>query len=158
MSIQKINFRLLIVQLCLIPLVTQAQRNTSAAKPNIIFILADDLGYETLQANGGSSYKTPQLNKMAQAGMRFTECSANPLCTPSRVQLMSGKYNFRNYKGFGILDPGETTFAHLLKQAGYVTAISGKWQLLGSQQQQASQDRRGHILKIAGLMIIFFGR
>lgn len=123
---------------------------SQSKKPNIIFILADDLGYETLEANGGSSYKTPQIDQMAQSGMRFTDCFATPLCTPSRVQLMTGKYNFRNYKGFGILDPSDITFGHLLKQAGYVTGITGKWQLLGSQHQQDLAGQKGTYPQNAG--------
>lgn len=122
------------------------QSGAQQEKPNIILIMADDLGYETLQCNGGTSYGTPHLNAMAKAGMRFEHCYANPLCTPSRVQLMTGKYNFRNYIGFGLLDPAERTFAHLLKEAGYVTGITGKWQLLGleSEQKEAGNRRGSH--------------
>ena len=54
--------------------------------PNIILIMADDLGFETIGANGGTSYKTPFLDKMAQEGIRFTHCYSQPLCTPSRVK------------------------------------------------------------------------
>lgn len=111
-------------------------------KPNIILIMADDLGYETLEANGGTSYKTPRLNEIARAGMRFENCYASPLCTPSRVKLMTGKYNFRNYIGFGLLDPKELTFGHLLKDAGYVTGITGKWQLLGLEGEQRDAGNR----------------
>lgn len=150
MNIQKKIYGLFICQFCLMIITSLAQKTVSERKPNIIFILADDLGYETLEVNGGSSYKTPQLNKMAQSGMRFTNCLATPLCTPSRVQLMTGKYNFRNYKGFGILDPSEITFGHLLKQAGYVTGITGKWQLLGSPQQQKLAGQKGTYPKNAG--------
>lgn len=72
----------------LLVLAISAFKNVKAQtqKPNIIFILADDLGFETLECNGGESYKTPYLNKMAQAGMRFTNAHATPLCTPSRIQ------------------------------------------------------------------------
>lgn len=101
----------------------------SASKPNIILILADDLGYETIGANGGTSYKTPMLDRLAATGVRFTHCYAQPLCTPTRVQLMTGQYNVRNYVMFDFLDPRATTFANLLKQAGYATAMAGKWQL-----------------------------
>ena len=100
-------------------------------QPNIILIMADDLGYETLQCNGGSSYITPELNALAQNGVRFTKAYSMPLCTPSRVQIMTGKYNFRNYTQFGLLEAEEKTFANLLKEAGYATAIAGKWQLGG---------------------------
>ncbi len=98
-------------------------------KPNIILIMADDMGYECVGANGCEDYKTPNLDKMAQNGMRFTNCFANPLCTPSRVKLMTGKYNVRNYVRFGTLARGQKTFAHTLKAAGYRTCVAGKWQL-----------------------------
>jgi len=100
-----------------------------APKPNLILILADDLGYECLGCNGSTSYKTPALDRLAADGMRFRHCYVQPLCTPTRVQLMTGQYNVRNYINFGLLDPNATTFAHLLKRAGYATAIAGKWQL-----------------------------
>ncbi len=99
------------------------------AKPNIILILADDLGYETIRANGGTSYRTPQLDKLAATGVRFTHCFVQPLCTPTRVQLMTGLYNVRNYVRFGKMNPQAVTFGNLLKQAGYATCIAGKWQL-----------------------------
>lgn len=98
-------------------------------KPNIILIMADDLGYETLGCYGSESYKTPALDKLAETGMRFEYCYSQPLCTPTRVQLMTGRYNFRNYDMFGYLELGEVTFGHLLKKAGYSTCIAGKWQL-----------------------------
>src|SRR3954466_4063399 len=95
----------------------------AAQKPNIILILADDLGYETLGANGGETYKTPNLDRLAATGMRFERCNVQPLCTPTRVQLMTGMYNVRNYIEFGTMDPHATTFGNLLKNAGYATAI-----------------------------------
>lgn len=102
---------------------------SAATKPNIILILADDFGYECVRANGSTSYETPHLDKLAATGMRFTHCYAQPLCTPTRVQLMTGLSNVRNYVRFGYLDPQQTTFAHILKRAGYATGIAGKWQL-----------------------------
>lgn len=108
----------------------------SQEKPNVILIMADDLGYETLGAYGGTSYLTPNLDRLAEQGMRFDHCYATPLCTPSRVQIMTGKYNNRNYIGFGLLDPSEKTFGHYMQVAGYKTYIAGKWQLLGNQHQQ----------------------
>ena len=98
-------------------------------RPNIILIMADDLGYETVSANGGTPYKTPMLDGLAANGVRFTNCVAQPLCTPTRVKIMTGRYNFRNYATFGILDPRETTFGNVLRDAGYATCIVGKWQL-----------------------------
>lgn len=101
----------------------------AARQPNIILIMADDLGYETITANGGESYQTPNLDQLAATGIRFDRCYVQPLCTPTRVELMTGQSNVRNYIQFGVIDPKATTFAQLLKQAGYVTGIAGKWQL-----------------------------
>lgn len=103
----------------------------SAERPNIIMIMADDLGYECIGANGSEMYSTPHLDDLAAGGMRFLHAHAQPICTPSRVQIMTGKYNNRNYVKFGILDPKETTFGHAMKDAGYQTYIAGKWQLEG---------------------------
>ena len=102
---------------------------SDAVRPNIILILSDDVGAETIGAYGGESYLTPHIDQLAKDGVQFEYAHAQPLCTPSRVKIMTGQYNFRNYRHFGYLDPGQTTFAHLLKQAGYSTAVAGKWQL-----------------------------
>lgn len=105
----------------------------AADRPNVILILADDFGYECVRSNGGTSYRTPHLDALAAGGMRFTQAYSTPLCTPSRVQLMTGRYNFRNYVRFGEFDFRERTFAHALKGAGYATMIAGKWQLSGGE-------------------------
>jgi arylsulfatase A len=99
------------------------------SRPNVILIMADDFGYECVGANGGESYQTPNLDRLAASGMRFEQCHVQPLCTPTRVQLMTGLYNVRNYVNFGTLPRTEITFAHLLKKRGYATGICGKWQL-----------------------------
>jgi arylsulfatase A-like enzyme len=101
----------------------------AADRPNIVLILADDLGYETVGCYGGESYGTPNIDRLAAEGIRFDRAYAMPLCTNTRIQLMTGKYNTRNWKAFGILDPNERTFGHLMKAAGYKTCIAGKWQL-----------------------------
>jgi arylsulfatase A len=101
----------------------------NVAKPNILLIMADDVGIEGLGCYGGASYKTPNLDRMADEGIRFTRAYSQPLCTPTRVQIMTGKYNHRNWTNFGILDPSERTFGHAMKSAGYATGIFGKWQL-----------------------------
>ncbi len=100
-----------------------------ARPPNLILIMADDFGYECVGANGGESYATPHLDRLAAGGLRFEHCHAQPLCTPTRVQLMTGRSNVRNYLNFGTLPRSETTFGQLLQQAGYATGICGKWQL-----------------------------
>ena len=99
--------------------------------PNIILIMADDMGSECLSVNGATEYHTPNLDKMATSGMRFTNVFSQPLCTPSRVKIMTGKYNYRNYEYFGYLNSNQKTFGNLMKEAGYKTCISGKWQLNG---------------------------
>ena len=111
-------------------------------QPNIILIMSDDLGYEVIGANGGTSYATPRLDRMAEEGMRFTEAHVMPLCTPSRLALMTGKYNFRNYIGFGLIKPDEETFGHLFSDAGYNTCIAGKWQLYSYNPPDESPEMR----------------
>ncbi|MFN3188980.1 MAG: sulfatase-like hydrolase/transferase [Aureliella sp.] len=100
-----------------------------ARQPNVILILADDLGYETVGCYGGQSYATPNLDRLAATGVRFDRAYAMPLCTNTRIQLMTGKLNLRNWSAFGILPPGEPTFGQLMRKAGYRTCIAGKWQL-----------------------------
>jgi arylsulfatase A len=100
-------------------------------KPNIIFILADDIGYEVPTYTGGQSYQTPNINMLAAQGMQFTHCYATPNCAPSRVELLSGKYNVRNYVDWAIYDTNQKTFVSYLKANGYKTCVAGKWQLDG---------------------------
>jgi arylsulfatase A len=104
-------------------------KTAEPAKPNIIVILIDDMGYECIGANGCTSYKTPVIDGLAAKGVRFEHCYAQAVCTPTRVQMMTGIYNVRNYTDFGSMDPNCVTFANILKNAGYATCISGKWQL-----------------------------
>jgi len=110
--------------------------------------MSDDLGYEAIGANGGTSYKTPVLDEMSASGIRFENAHVQPLCTPTRVQLMTGKYNFRNYIGFGLIAPDEVTFGHLFSDAGYKTCISGKWQLYSYQFPDEDVTARGTGQKI----------
>ncbi len=104
---------------------------TAADRPNIVLIMADDIGYECLSCYGSESNKTPNLDALAASGMKFNHAHSQPICTPSRVQIMTGIYNNRNYVKFGYLDPAQTTFGNVLRDAGYQTAIAGKWQLEG---------------------------
>ena len=147
-SHMKYMFLMLFLQCLVWPYTIHAQHADHARdrKPNIILILADDLGYETLQCNGGKSYKTPNLDKMASEAARFTHCYSLPLCTPSRVQLMTGRYGFRNYKKFGVLDQHERTFGNLFHDNGYKTCIIGKWQLGGDVQTPAHFGFDEHLL------------
>ena len=100
-------------------------------KPNVILIMADDMGYECLSINGTTEYDTPVLDQLAQTGINVSHCISQPLCTPSRVKIMTGLYNYRNYEAFEYLNPDSYTFGQLMKDAGYHTAIAGKWQLNG---------------------------
>ena len=104
------------------------------SRPNIILILGDDVGYEIPTCNGGTSYTTPDLDKMASNGIRFTQFHASPLCSPSRFMLLTGKYNFRNYTNWGKLDTTQKTIGNMFRDAGYATACFGKWQLSGGDQ------------------------
>lgn len=112
----------------------QYNATSPASKPNIILIVGDDIGYEIPTANGGQSYATPNIDTLAQQGMRFTQCHATPSCSPSRQMLLTGKYNFRNYIAWGIMQQSQKTIANMLKDAGYKTCALGKWQLDGGGQ------------------------
>jgi arylsulfatase A len=101
----------------------------AAERPNVVLVMLDDFGYECVGANGGTSYQTPHMDRLAGGGARGTQCHVQPLCTPTRAQLMTGKYNVRNYTRFGHLDPAQQTFAQWFREAGYTTCIAGKWQL-----------------------------
>lgn len=100
-------------------------------KPNVVLIMADDVSWEAFGCFGAEDYQTPNLDGLASRGIRFSHCYSTPICTTSRVKLMTGQYNFRNYTHFGYLNPKQKTFGHLMQQAGYKTAIAGKWQLNG---------------------------
>ena len=107
--------------------------NEKVSKPNVILIMADDIGFECLSINGSTSYRTPVLDSLARNGVNFKKALSQPLCTPSRVKIMTGKYNYKNYEYFTYLNPNEKTFGNLFKENGYKTAIVGKWQLNGIQ-------------------------
>jgi len=101
--------------------------------PNIILLLADDMGYEMPTFDGGSSYNTTHLDSLAANAMVFTQCHATPMCSPTRVEMMSGLYSFRNYLkyGWGIYNKANITFAKVLQNNGYQTCVVGKWQFAG---------------------------
>ncbi len=107
----------------------------AASKPNIIYILADDLGYAELSCNGGDAYKTPNIDALAAGGVRFTRFYTVPLCGPSRALILTGRYPFRtgatNQDACANLvrtgAKAEVMIPNLLKKAGYATAMIGKW-------------------------------
>lgn len=113
----------------------------SAEKPNLVVIMADDVGYECFGCYGSEQYATPNIDRLATNGLRFDHCYSQPLCTPSRVKIMTGISNVRNYAAFSILRRDQKTFGHYLQEAGYRTAVAGKWQLFGAENY--SPDFRG---------------
>ena len=109
-------------------------------RANVLMIMADDVGYECFGSYGSKEYQTPRLDALAREGIRFNHCHSTPLCTPSRVNLMSGKSNVFNYQDFGVYPRGEPTFAHYFKDQGYATAVAGKWQLLKGDQGISAKE------------------
>jgi arylsulfatase A-like enzyme len=131
-----------------------AAETTSAPRPNIIIILADDLGWGDLGCYGHPSIRTPNLDRMASQGLRFTDFySAGEVCTPSRAALMTGRYPIRSgmcddrhrvlrRDAAGGLPASEITLAQALKQGGYATACIGKWHLGNFMNDPAHHPRR----------------
>ncbi len=111
----------------------------AAERPNVLLIFADDIGYEALGCYGGLDFETPNLDRMANEGLRFSRAYTSPICTPSRVSLHTGLYVPRHghgdvlpvHKGTDrIVDFGKMpTFAQQIRGTGYRTSVSGKWQL-----------------------------
>lgn len=122
--------------LALVALNLTAQKASTATKPNIIVIFTDDQGYQDLGCYGSPKIKTPQLDKMAKEGIRFTNFYVtNSVCSASRASLLTGRYSFHNGVG-GVYFPdakgmesSEITIAEVVKSAGYKTACFGKWHL-----------------------------
>ena len=121
--------------LLLTPLAALHAADTPTKKPNIIFILADDLGIGNVSCYGADNFKTSNLDSLAKSGLRFEHCYASPLCGPSRALLMTGRYAF--HTGMTGQRPpasfkpaNETMMPKVLKPAGYVTGMVGKWSQL----------------------------
>ena len=114
-----------------------ATGEVTARRPNIVHIVADDLGWKDVGFNGATDIKTPNLDKLAAEGATFTQFYVQPMCTPTRAALMTGRYPFRyglqtivipTAASYG-LDTTEWLMPQCLKEAGYNTAIIGKWHL-----------------------------
>ena len=151
------NARLLVALLILSLGVTHAQSAEKSVKPNIIFILADDLGFAEVSANGADHYKTPNLDALANEGVRFNHFYTAPLCGPSRAMILTGRYGFRSgavsQTACGAMirtgPKAEVMVPSVLKKAGYSTAMIGKWgQILPS--GNAAEWGFDHMLSFKG--------
>ena len=128
---------MLLAMICTAYLTMSEQR--SSTKPNILYILADDLGYGDVSINNPEGkISTPNIDKLALQGMRFTDAhSPSAVCTPTRYGLLTGRYPFRSRKPVGVLrgysrtliEQDLPTVASLLKSEGYQTGVVGKWHL-----------------------------
>ena len=121
-------------------------------KLNFVFFLIDDMGWTDLGCYGSKVYETPNIDKLAASGMRFTDAyAACPVCSPTRASIMAGKYPARlgitNY-GSKPLPPGNVTIAAALKAAGYTTFFAGKWHVGGSPKNWP--DKEGFDFNVAG--------
>jgi arylsulfatase A len=119
---------------CTLPLLLATLTGAAVAedRPNLLLILADDVGREVLGCYGGRSYATPRLDELASGGIRFQHCYSMPVCHPTRICLLTGRYpKTLGNPAWGSFprDEEEHTFAAMLKRAGYKTAVAGKWQL-----------------------------
>jgi len=120
--------------------VLAASAFASAEKLNIVLIMADDSAVDNYSCYGSDFFQSPRLDQLAETGARFNYCYSEPVCTSSRVKIMTGRDGVRNYVNFGTLDKSETTFGNMLKMAGYATAVAGKWQLHGPPNGSLPED------------------
>ncbi len=128
---------LLVTSLVFIQLGNTGRSRAQQARPNILFLLADDLGFADVGFTGGTEIRTPEIDELAASGTRLTHFYVQPVCTPTRAALMTGRYPMRYGLQIAVIRPtsqfglslDERTLPRALREAGYVTAIDGKWHL-----------------------------
>ena len=134
--------------------ITAARPSKSEPLPNVVFIMADDLGvgdvgfYETIRTGKAASIPTPNLDRLFAQGMRFDHAHAESLCAPSRYTVMTGNYTFRCHLPWGVwgsgeksaIQPGQKTIGNVMQEAGYKTAFFGKWHLGGQWYRQGTDE------------------
>lgn len=126
----------------------ETRPSSAEARYNVILIMADDIGVSDFGVYGGQSYSTPVIDGMAREGHMFENAHSQPLCTPSRVKIMTGQHNYRNYTAFAHMAPELTTFGHYIQANDYATLIAGKWQLY--RHKFADADLIGMLPETAG--------
>jgi len=155
--------------------IDQTTGNASGTRPNILYIMIDDLGWMDIACQGATEYQTPNIDRLASQGMRFTDAyAAAPVCSPTRAAAMTGlaparlkitnhipdRWSFYKDRTLGPgesvnqLSPNYTTIAERLKQAGYGTAFIGKWHLSGTTFSDANRiylpENQGFDINIGG--------
>lgn len=131
----------------------QSPSTAVARQPNILFIMVDDLGKDWIGYSGGENINTPNIDKLAAGGMQLTKVWSMPQCTPTRVTLLTGQYPWRSgwvnhwdvpRWGVGYFDWAHyTTIGHVMKSAGYKTAIAGKWQINDFRLEPKALEKHG---------------
>jgi arylsulfatase A-like enzyme len=127
-----VECRCVALSLLLLGIVPAAASEPAASRPNVLLIMADDVGRDVLGCYGGVSYSTPHIDALAESGTRFRHAYSMPKCHLSRITLLTGRYPFQlgNPRKGRFPVPAESqTVANVLKRAGYATAVAGKWQL-----------------------------
>src|SRR5918996_2339757 len=132
MNTRRLQISVIVAVLSAVPSALVAQN-----RPNVVIIYTDDLGYGDVSSYGATALKTPNIDRLAKEGLRFTDAHAPAAtCTPSRFALLTGEYAFRK-PGTGVLpgnaaliiEPGRTTLGTVFQKAGYATGVVGKWHL-----------------------------
>jgi arylsulfatase A-like enzyme len=129
---------------------SRAAAEDTAPRPNVVIIVADDMGFADVGFNGSTDIKTPNIDRLAKSGARLDQFYVQPLCSPTRAALLTGRYPMRHGLQVGVVRPwakfglplNERTLATALKEAGYETAITGKWHL-GHFEPEYLPTRRG---------------